>query len=185
MSNSSPKKKEAARTIKRAVMKHRVKRTFKEYTYNKYNNIKSGKEPMKAQTLYRRMKMFPVTINTPLYRGVLNKNGSLLKQLDISGMMKNSFSSFSRSRNVAESYLKGMPSSNVKYILLVLPPGRYPAINSRKFKSWFPESEVLLAPGNYKVNRTKPANFNPRFGMVTPIHVKYVPSNQLTYRNYV
>ena len=35
MPNNSPRRKEAARTIKRAVMKSHVKRVFKNYTENK------------------------------------------------------------------------------------------------------------------------------------------------------
>jgi|LakMenEpi03Aug12_release.lakeMendotaPanAssembly.Ray.scaffolds.fasta_scaffold146410_3 hypothetical protein len=185
--NASPRRKQAARTIKRAVMKHSVKKAFSNYTNSNYANIKSGNAPAKAQALYRRMKMFPVTINTPLYRGVINKNGTLMKKLEIFGNMQNSFASFSRSRGVAESFLVGMPSMDAKHILLVLPPGRYPAINSRKFRSRIQEEcEVLLAPGNYVVNtsKTKPGNFKPRFGRFAPIHVNYVPSNHLTHHKY-
>ena len=180
--NNSPKRKEAARTIKRTVIKSHVKGVFYNYTRNKYNNIKSGRAPVSATALFRRMKMFPVAVNTPLYRGIINKNGTLIKQLRNSGNMLNSFASFSRSQSIAKGFLVGMPSINAKHILLVLPPGRYPAINSRTFKSNSPlELEVLLAPGTYVVNRnkTKPENFNPSFGMVAPIHVKFVPSNKL------
>jgi hypothetical protein len=175
MLNNSTRRKEAARTIKRAVMKSHVKTVFHNYTSNKYHNVKRGKAPINAAALFRRMKMFPVTINTPLYRGIINKNGTLIKKLRNSGKMKNSFASFSRSESIARSFLVG---TNAKHLLLILPPGRYPAINSRNFRSNNPtEQEVLLAPGNYVLN--KPSNLNTRFG----IHVKYVPSNQLIYYN--
>lgn len=187
MPNNSPRRKEAARTIKRVVMKSHVKRVFKNYTENKYHNIKTGKAPINAAALFRRMKMFPVTVNTPLYRGIINKNGTLLEKFKTSGNFKNSFASFSRSESVGRSFLVGMPSMNAKHLLLILPPGRYPAINSRNFKSYMGQSEqeILLAPGNYIINtnKTKPSNLNPRFGMVAPIHVKYVPSNKLFYYN--
>jgi hypothetical protein len=139
--------KEAARTIKRAVMKSQVKTVFHNYTGNKYRNIKSGKAPVSAATLFRRMKMFPVTINTPLYRAIINKNGKLMKQLRNSGGVQNSFASFSRLESVARRFLEYRSSSHANRLIFVLPPGRYPAINSRTFKANAPfEMEVLFSP---------------------------------------
>jgi len=186
MLTNSPRRKEAARTIKRAVMKSHVKTVFHNYTSNKYHNIKTGKAPVSAAALFRRMKMFPINVNTPLYRGIINKNGTLMRKLKNSGNIQNSFASFSRSESIARSFLVGMPSMNAKHLLLILPPGRYPAINSRTFRSNAPlEKEVLLAPGKYVVNKNKlkNSNFNPGWGMFAPIYVKYVASNKLAYYN--
>jgi hypothetical protein len=180
-------KKEAARTIKRSVVKHYVRKAFLNYTGNNYANIKSGKAPTKAPALYRRMKMFPVTVNVPLYRGITNKNGSLYKQLQANGVLKNSFASFSRNKRTANSFAFGMPSMNVKHIVLILPPGRYPGINSRTFRSKGHEvNEVLLAPGKYTINKnkTKNNNFVERFGFRSYLHMKYTPNNKLSYYNY-
>ena len=81
MPNSvNSKKKEASRTIKRIVMKRYAQKAFLNYTGNNYANIKSGKFPTKSQALFRRMKMFPITVNAPLYRGIVNTHGNLFKQ---------------------------------------------------------------------------------------------------------
>jgi hypothetical protein len=174
----SPRRKEAARTIKRAVMKSHVKGVFFNYTSNKYRNIKSGKAPVSAAALFRRMKMFPVTINTPLYRGIINKNGKLMKQLRNSGNIQNSFASFSRLESTARRFFEYRQGANAERLIFVLPPGRYPAINSRTFRSNAPlEMEVLLAPGKYTLNKTKPSNSG-------ILHLKYAPSNKLIYHAY-
>jgi len=185
--SANSNKKEAARTIKRIVMKRHAQKAFLNYTGNNYANIKSGKSPIKAQTLFRRMKMFPITVNAPLYRGIVNTHGNLFKQLRTNGVMKNSFASFTRHKGTANSFAFGMPSMNVKHLVLILPPGRYPAINSKNFRAkGFEADEVLLAPGKYIINKnkTKNSNFVERFGYRSYLHMKYTPNNVLTYHNY-
>lgn len=185
MQNSS--KKEAARTIKRIVMKRYARKAFLNYSGNNYANIKSGKAPTKSQALFRRMKMFPITVKEPLYRGIVNVHGNLFKQLRTNGAMKNSFASFTKHKSIANSFAFGMPSMNVKHIVLILPPGRYPAISSKNFKAkGFEADEVLLAPGKYIINKnkTKNSNFMERFGYRSYLHMKYMPNNVLTYYNY-
>jgi hypothetical protein len=181
-SPNSSVKKEAARTIKRAVIKHHARKAFFNYSGNKYANIKSGKLPTKAQAMYRRMKMFPIRVNVPLYRGMVDKTGNLFKKLRTNGEMNNSFASFSRSNYTAESFAFGMPSMTAKHIVLILPPGIYPAISrSKNFKTVGYESdEVVLAPGKYIVNKSK-SNFSNRWATRSYVHVKYKPSNQLKY----
>jgi len=181
------RRKDAERTIKRAVMKHSVKKAFYNYTGNAYANIKSGKAPTKSMAMYRRMKMFPVTVNTPLYRGFIDRNGRIYKNLKENGVMKNSFSSFSKYKGTAESFAMGFPPTmNSKFIVLILPPGRYPAMSINNWKGrGMNAGEVVLAPGTYTINKNK-TNFSkpPRFGYRSYLYVKYKPSNKLNYLNY-
>ena len=184
-SPNSSVKKEASRTIKRAVMKHYTRKAFFNYSGKNSANIKSGKFPTKSQALYRRMKMFPIRVNVPLYRGMVDRTGNLFKKLRTNGEMNNSFSSFTRSKNLANSFAFGMPTMNAKHIVLILPPGIYPAISrSKNFRTvGYEKDEVLLAPGKYIINKTK-SNFTDHFGRRSYLHVKYIPSNQLKYHNY-
>ena len=186
--NTSPRTKEAARTIKRAVMKKYAQKAFLGYTDSNYVNIKSGKAPTKAMALFRRMKMFPITVNVPLYRGLLNRNGTTYNTLKKNGVFTNSFSSFTKHKGTANSFAFGIPPTmNAKYMVFILPPGRYPAISSNNFKArGFEGHEIVLAPGKYVINKnkTKNSNFVNRFGYRSYIHLKYTPSNTLIYHNY-
>jgi hypothetical protein len=173
MAVNSPRRKEAARTIKRIMVKR--------YTMGKYRafkasstGIKMGTRPTHASALMRRMKMFRVTVNVPIYRGMHNFRAKLYKRkpmyntLTNGGAIKNSFASFSKNKNYAAKYAW-------KGLVLVLPPGRYPAINAMKFG--YPknrETEITLAPGEYTLNNTRNITRN---GNVPFVPVKYKPFN--------
>lgn len=87
--------------------------------------------------------MFPVKVNVPLYRGI---NSSLIANLLENGQLINkSFSSFSKRRFFAERF-----TNNSR--MLVLQPGKYPAINRKRFLNNSHEKEVTLAPGVYTMN---------------------------------
>jgi hypothetical protein len=89
------------------------------------------------------MYTFPVKVNVPLYRGI---NSNLIANLLKNGQLTNkSFSSFSKRRYEAKSF------GNTNH-LLVLPPGKYPAINRERFIGNREEHEVTLAPGVYTMN---------------------------------
>jgi hypothetical protein len=142
-SSWSPQTKSAARTIKRIVTKKYAQEKYRNYTVNEFAHIRRGFRSMHTSAIKRRMYAFPVKVNVPLYRGVPR---TLIAKLLNSGQLVNtSFSSFSKSRNVAERF-----ANNPR--VLVLPPGRYPAINRKRFLNNSYEYEVTLAPGVYTMN---------------------------------
>jgi hypothetical protein len=182
-----PRKKEAARTIKRIVTKRYTMGKYKMFKGVNSGEIKAGQKPTAASALMRRMKMFPVTVNVPIYRGLSNSAGRAkrLKQNTIynslikeGGEFKNSFASFTTNEKFARVY-------GYTGLVLVLPPGRYPAINSKKFgHPKNKEAEITLAPGVYKLNKTRNINNNGSTKMVpvtfTPFKNFYAYVPQLT-----
>ena len=166
---SSPRKKEAQRTIKRIVTKKYTLGKYRNWSEVKYANIKAGRAPTHATAMLRRMKMFPVTINQPLYRGI---SGYAIKNILLGNkQLNNSFASFSVNFNQARRFAAGGG------FIMILPPGRYPAINSRTFGgSNGLEKEVTLAPGFYVLNKNKALYTKNRYNMIP---VKYTP-----YGNY-
>jgi hypothetical protein len=177
MTVNSPRRKEAARTIKRIAVKQYTKGKYGGFKGMSYTGIKAGRRPTNASALMRRMKMFRVTVNTPLYRGLQNFKASVYKREPIynaltkpGGSLKNSFASFSKSKNYAAKYAW-------KGLVLVLPPGRYPAINAAKFG--YPknrEAEITLAPGVYTLNTTRNITRNR--------NVPFVPVKYKAFNNF-
>ena len=171
-SSWSPRTKSAARTIKRIVTKKYTQGKYKWYTRTGYDEIRrAGKTHPAYSTILRRMHMFPVTVTTPLYRGVSPwKNLSYTNIIRQGGFTNRSFTSFSKKRSVALNFT--LFQGNSKPYVLVLPPGTYPAINRTVFVGNKRESEVTLAPGVYTVNGLtnkgnirvtyKPLNRSPR-----------------------
>ncbi len=175
MKTNSPRKKNAARTIKRIVTKKYTVGKYRNFKGMHYTSIKSGNYPTHASSLMRRMKTFPVNLQMPIYRGVQNFGANvygrpkILNKLLANGKLENSFASFSTNKKYAKGY-------SWKGLVMVLPPGRYPAINSSKFG--FPnnrEKEITLAPGYYILNKTKNINMN---GNTPIVPVKYIPYNK-------
>jgi len=171
----------ASRTIKRIVIKKHAQKHYDKYTGIHSTAIKRGNDPMAAVSLFRRMKSHPVTVNVPIYRGLSNPN--LYKKFMNNGRLDNSFASFSKNKNTAQKFSSGYG----KGIVLALPPGRYPAINSSVFgRGEWGESEVTLAPGTYTVNTSKQQTVNAEKNgslifKAPVIPVKYNPSNRPMY----
>ena len=163
-SSWSPRTKSAARTIKRIVTKKYAQKKYRSYTHNRYYNIRAGKAPTHFSAIQRRMRTHPVMVNVPLYRGVeatfpLPKNFPTKEKILANGYFINkSFTSFSKSRNIARLFTERSPVS-FPY-MLTLPPGRYPAINRQNFIKNRRESEITLAPGIYTVNKNRPLTNN-------------------------
>jgi hypothetical protein len=104
--------------------------------------------------------MFPVTTTAPLYRGVKSRKFTANKVMANGKLVNKSFSSFSYNRQRAANFAFSAPGG----FIIVLPPGRYPAINAGNFIGLHFEKEVTLAPGIYKVNgRSTKGNINVRF----------------------
>ena len=142
-SSWSPRTKQAARTIKRIVTKKYAQAKYRNYTGSIYPLIRRGFRPLHATAIKRRMHAFPIQVNVPLYRGI---NSNLIDRLINNGQLVNtSFSSFSKRRSVAKRF--GHTNQ-----FLVLPPGKYPAINRERFIDNYYEREVTLAPGVYTMN---------------------------------
>ena len=162
----SPKKKNAGRTIKRLVTKHYTRGKYSNYTRSAYRNIRLGRLPTHFSAIKRRMHMFPVTVNVPLYRGIIagyNGNSTFTPSKDQvlkRGMfISNSFASFSKNRSVAQHFTV-TDNEILPFYILRLEPGVYPAINREKFLGSKTEEEVTLAPGKYIVNRNHPLTNN-------------------------
>jgi len=136
--------KEAARTIKRIVTKKYAQKKYENYRGPNYGRIRRGLLPKHTSALQRRARIFPTHVNSHLYRGISNFSKNQILQKGY--LVNKSFSSFSKSREIAKSF-----SGNVG-VILVLPPGKYPAINSEKFTGNRREREVTIAPGIYTVN---------------------------------
>jgi hypothetical protein len=144
----SPNKKKAARVIKRAVIKHYARGKYRNYTGKLYTNVRTGKLPTHTEAITRRMQMFPLTTTVPLYRGVggMVRNKVKLNTVLSNGKLENnSISSFSYNRNTARWFARK------RGFILVLPPGRYPAINAKQFIGNNTEGEVTLFPGTLYV----------------------------------
>jgi hypothetical protein len=146
-----PSRKNAGRTIKRAVLKKYTQNKYRNYTEELYKNIRKGALPLHSIAIARRMRMFPVTTTAPLYRGVVSRKLTAKKVLDNGKLVNNSFSSFSYNRFRAQNFA----AAGQNGFVIVLPPGRYPAINAAKFIDYNFEREVTLAPGTYIVNGGK------------------------------
>lgn len=143
-SSWSPRTRQAARTIKRIVTKKYTQGKYRNYIKSKYGAIRRGELPTHTSAIKRRMHMFPIYVNVPLYRGIRPQIAQ--KLLNNGQLLNTSFSSFSKNKNVARNFA----SYNGK--LIVLPPGKYPAINREGFTGSSYESEVTLAPGVYTMN---------------------------------
>lgn len=144
----SPNKKKAASVIKRAVIKHYARGKYRNYTGKLYTNVRIGKLPTHTEAITRRMQMFPLTTTVPLYRGVggMVRNKVKLNIVLSNGkLVNNSISSFSYNRNTARFFARK------RGFILVLPPGRYPAINAKQFIGNKSEGEVTLFPGTLYV----------------------------------
>jgi hypothetical protein len=142
-SSWSPRTKNAARTIKRIVTKKYAREKYRNYTESSFAPIRRGFKPIHTSSIKRRMHMFPIKVNVPLYRGI---NSRLIANLFKNGQFINkSFSSFSKSRFTAERF-----TNNSR--VLVLQPGKYPSINRKSFLNNSYEKEVTLAPGVYTMN---------------------------------
>lgn len=148
------RRKEAERIIKRIVMKKYSMEKYKHFTddSNLYKSIRRGNLPIHSTTIKRRMIMHPVTVKVPLYRGfTYSKN--FAEAYRTGKWVNHSFASFSKDFRVAVSFAP--PFSNGRHFIIVLPPGKYPAINREKFIRNRHESEITLAPGTYYMNRNK------------------------------
>ena len=160
-SSWSPRTKEAARTIKRIVMKIDARSKYQNFVGNGgisrvYQQIRAGNLPTHVTAITRRMHMFPVKVNVPLYRGI--RSGPTMNKLLSQGYLVNkSITSFSTNRWMAESF---STNNNKKGYILVLPPGKYPAINRQKFAWNISEFEITLAPGVYTINKNRPRTNN-------------------------
>ena len=144
----SPNKKKAASVIKRAVIKHYARGKYRNYTGKLYTNVRIGKLPTHTEAITRRMQMFPLTTTVPLYRGVggmVRNKVKLNKVLTNGKLVNNSISSFSYNRNTARFFARK------RGFIIVLPPGRYPAINAKQFIGNKSENEVTLFPGTFYV----------------------------------
>jgi hypothetical protein len=149
MTPSPNKKKAAASVIKRAVIKHYARGKYRNYTGKFYRNVRNGKRPTHTEAITRRMRMFPLTTTAPLYRGVGGMGFNKVKLntvLSNGKLVNNSISSFSYNRNTAQFFARK------RGFIFVLPPGRYPAINRKKFTgTTSSENEVTLYPGTFHV----------------------------------
>lgn len=144
----SPNKKQAASVIKSAVIKHYARGKYRNYTGKLYTNVRNGKLPTHTEAITRRMRMFPLTTKVPLYRGVggMVRNKVKLNTILSNGkLVNNSISSFSYNRNTARFFARK------RGFIIVLPPGRYPAINAKQFIGNSRENEVTLYPGTFYV----------------------------------
>jgi len=155
----TPKK--AAAIIKREVTKKYAQRYYKSFTGENYRSIRKGSMPLHTSSILRRMKNHPIVLNTPIYRGIRSNkrivNGKLLNR---------SFASFSKNKSVANRFAREMFNvNNHNGFILVLQPGKYPAINREKFIGNSSEREITLAPGTYTVTK--------RNGSL--LHAKYTP----------
>ena len=141
-------KKQAGSVIKSAVIKHYARGKYRNYTGRLYTNVRNGKLPIHTEAITRRMRMFPLTTKVPLYRGVggMVRNKVKLNTVLSNGkLVNNSISSFSYNRNTARFFARK------RGFILVLPPGRYPAINAKQFIGNRSENEVTLYPGTFYV----------------------------------
>ena len=117
MKTNSPRKKNAARTIKRIVTKKYTVGKYRNFKGMHYTSIKSGNYPTHASSLMRRMKTFPVNLQMPIYRGVQNFGAKIhgrpkiLNKLLANGKLENSFASFSTNKKY------GAPSDGSSAIL--------------------------------------------------------------------
>jgi hypothetical protein len=148
MTPSPNKKKEAASVIKRAVIKHYARGKYRNYTGKFYRNVRNGKRPAQMEAITRRMRLFPMTTTVPLYRGVGGMGANKVKLntvLSNGRLVNNSISSFSYNRNTAQFFARK------RGFIMVLPPGRYPAINRKQFTGNRTENEVTLHPGTFYV----------------------------------
>jgi len=163
-SSWSPRTKQAARTIKRAVTRMHAQNKYYNYTRCHSARIRDGQCPTHFSALLRRMRMFPVNVNVPLYKAIkipqpLPNNFPTKEKVLKNGYLVNkSFASFTKNRSVSREFL--LFSRGKSPYILVLPPGRYPAINREKFVGNANEMEVTLAPGIYTVNRNRPLTNN-------------------------
>lgn len=165
-SSWSPRTRQAARTIKRIVMKKYTRRKYRNFILSNYGAIRRGELPTHTSAIKRRMHMFPIRVNVPLYRGLRPQRAQ--KLLNNGQLINTSFSSFSKNRNVARNF------ASYSGKLIVLPPGKYPAINREHFTGSRYESEVTLAPGVYTMNG---------FTNKGHIRVTYKPLNNGSRRN--
>ena len=115
----------------------------------------------KKAELYRKHlfnAMRPIKSENEIYRGISGKNAENFKERIKMGKMnfnKSTFSSFTRNPKKAVEFSKGS-----KIVLVLKPYVGLPVVNytnkTRGLKSRFgDEAEVLLPPGNFKVNGTK------------------------------
>ena len=161
----SPNKKRAGGIIKRAVVKYYARGKYRNYTGRAYTSVRSGALPTHTAAITRRMRMFPLTTKAPLYRGVGGRVRSSIKINKVMSngkLVNNSISSFSYNRNTARFF------AGKRGFVLVLPPGRYPAINARQFiGNRLLEKEVTLYPGTFYVTGRNEGTGN--------VKVRYVP----------
>jgi hypothetical protein len=149
--NWSPRTKQAARTIKRIVTKKYAQNKYKNYIGGNYTSIRKGYYPLHTESIQRRMRTHPINVNVPIYRGITPNRGPLtLNRVFVNKKIVNkSFASFSKNRSVAKMFAGNLQNNGY---IIVLPPGRYPAINRKKFIRNNAEEEITLAPGVYTLN---------------------------------
>jgi hypothetical protein len=140
----SPRTRQAARTIKRIVTKKYTRRKYRNFTINSYRAIRRGELPTHTSAIKRRMHMFPIRVNVPLYRGLRPQWAQ--KLLNNGQLLNTSFSSFSKNKSVTRNF------ASYSGKIIVLPPGKYPAINRERFTGSTYEHEITLAPGVFTMN---------------------------------
>ena len=118
-------------------------------------NVSLHNNPELAKTYFQMLVAYmhasPIRVNTNLYRGL---NAKFTRKLLLNGYLNDNYlASFSKNKNVAIGFTRtGKNNNNIREKVLVLKPGRYPAINeknNRISKGNTPEREVTLAPGRY------------------------------------
>jgi len=135
-------------------------------------NPEKSKRNFKSLVSY--MHANPLRVNKNLYRGMTT---SFLRKLIHNGYLNNNrLTSFTKTKRIAENFSNQYQNNiniSLKRKVLILKPGRYPAINNLKYNKTYNnsaygrEDEVTLAPGRYTF-----AGFTPNGN----IKVNYTPS---------
>jgi hypothetical protein len=140
-------------------------RVYHQHKFNPLRNFGNYKNRTKNnfKTLVSFMHANPIRVNTNLYRGT---SASFIRRLLTNGYLDNNrLTPFTRTRNIAKTFTQHHTNNTGQ--ILVLEPGRYPAINERRYKGHSSENEITLAPGRYILMGYTPAG---------NLKVKYIPA---------
>lgn len=129
----------------------RLKNMYSEHKRSSLRTFENrkGRTKNNFKTLVSYMHANPLRVNTNLYRGT---TATFIKRLLTNGYLDNNrVTPFTRNKNIAQTFIHGYVngSRNNTGKVLILKPGRYPAINERRYNEKSYENEVTLAPGRY------------------------------------
>jgi hypothetical protein len=136
-------------------------------------NVSSHYNPTLAKNYFQMLVAYmhasPIRVNTNLYRGL---NTNLIRKLLKNGYLNDNYlSSFSKNKSIATGFTRSNKNNDsLLGKVLILKPGRYPAINEAKNRissGNTPEREVTLAPGRYTLVGITPSgnikvNYTPK-----------------------